>query len=174
MRNHFAKLYSKQIKPPKFSDQEENQEERCRVLVEESDSVKRGAITRLLNDAGFEAIGCGGPKEHPGKRCPLDGGNGCDAAAGTDVIFFSFHMADPESRKILKDLKRLHPKTPIVVEIPKPQAMGHHGLLVGTHIAYAPVTRRSLTEAIMDALVAPDPIMATLRKKKELILEGKG
>ena len=162
------RLRTKQIKPPEFS----GQEGRRRVLVEESDPAMRGAITRLLDDAGFEAIGCGGPEDHPGKRCPLDSGYGCDAAAGTDVIFFSFRLANPENQKILKDLKRLHPKTPIVVEIPKPQAVGHHGLLVGTHIVYAPVTRRSLTEAILDALAAPDPIIATLRKKIDWTSSG--
>ncbi len=137
---------------------------RPRVLVEEQDGAIRSSYVNLLRDAGFEAVGCGGPEDQGSARCPLVMGQGCDAAERADVIFFSFRLADERNRDILKALKRLNPKTPIVVELAKPQSFRYQDVLRGVHLAYAPVTGHSLTKAILDAWEAPNPILESLRK----------
>jgi len=162
------KRRSTDIEPPEFSTVH-----RPRVLVEEQDGAIRSSYVNLLRDAGFEAVGCGGPEDQEGARCslaigqarcPLVKGQGCDAAERADVIFFSFRLADERNRNILKALKRLNPKTPIVVELPKPQSFRYQDVLRGVHLAYAPVTGHSLTKAILDAWEAPNPILESLRK----------
>ncbi len=134
-----------------------------RVLVEEEDGAVRAAIVEMLEDAGFESVGCGGPDTQISGHCPLENHKECGTARHADVIFCSLRMSDPRNREILKSLKRLHRNTPIVVEVPKPQAASLHGSLIGTHVIYTPITRRSLTKAVLDAWKAEDPILATLR-----------
>ena len=145
--------------PPDFRDDHL----RPRVLVEEEDGAVRAAIVDMLEDAGFESIGCGGPDSQASGHCPLESHEKCGATENTDVIFCSLRMSDPRNREILKSLKRLHRNTPIVVEVPKPQAASLHGSLIGTHVVYTPITRRSLTKAVLDAWQAEDPILETLR-----------
>jgi len=143
-----------------------------RVLVEESDGAIRESVVNLLEDAGFEAVGCGGPGENHGARCPLSGTTGCSAAADADVIFFSFRLADPENQQILRMLKRQHPNTPIVVEVPKPKVMTYQELLVGTHPVYTPLTRRTITRAVLNAWAAATPSRASpseSRGHKEMV-----
>ncbi len=152
-------LKNAETNPPEFSEEHL----RPRVLVEEEDAAVRAAIVDMLAEAGFEAVGCGGPDCQSSGHCPLETLDDCGAAADTDVVFCSLRMSDSRSRSILRNLKRLHRNTPIVVEVPKPQAAGLHGVLVGTHVLYTPITRRSLTKAVLDAWKAPDPILATLR-----------
>ena len=122
-----------------------------RVLVEESDGAVRSSVVRLLEKAGFQAVGCGGPDDNAGSRCPLMEPASCPAAAEADVIFFSFRLANPTNREILRLLKCRHPNTPIVVEVPKPQVAAHGELLAGTHPVYSPMTRRSITHAVRKA-----------------------
>jgi len=43
--------------PPDFTQEHL----RPRVLVEEEDGAVRAAIVEMLEDAGFESVGCGGP-----------------------------------------------------------------------------------------------------------------
>ena len=136
---------------------------RPRVLVEEEDGAVRAAIVEMFEDAGFESVGCGGPDAQASGRCPLVSHESCHAADQAEVIVCSLRMSDPRNRDILKNLKRLHRNTPIVVEVPKPQAGNLHGALIGTHVVYTPITRRSLARAVMDAWKAEDPILATLR-----------
>lgn len=146
-------------KSPSFGDEHLHP----RVLVEEEDAAVRAAIVEMLEDAGFESVGCGGPDSQPSGRCPLEHHQECTAAESADVIFCSLRMSHPRNREILKSLKRLHRNTPIVVEVPKPQAASLHGSLIGTHVVYTPITRRSLTKAVVDAWNAEDQILATLR-----------
>ena len=145
--------------PPDFTQEHL----RPRVLVEEEDGAVRAAIVEMLEDAGFESAGCGGPDTQASGHCPLENHEECGAATKADVIFCSLRMSDPRNRQILKSLKRLHRNTPIVVEVPKPQAASLHGSLIGTHVVYTPITRRSLTKAVLEAWKAEDPILATLR-----------
>ncbi len=145
--------------PPDFTQEHL----RPRVLVEEEDGAVRAAIGEMLEGAGFESAGCGGPDTQASGHCPLENHEECGAATKADVIFCSLRMSDPRNRQILKSLKRLHRNTPIVVEVPKPQAASLHGSLIGTHVVYTPITRRSLTKAVLDAWKAEDPILATLR-----------
>ncbi|MAG04682.1 MAG: hypothetical protein CL406_08800 [Acidimicrobiaceae bacterium] len=147
------------VGPGDFSDEHL----RPRVLVEEEDDAVRAAIVEMLKDAGFESVGCGGPDTQSSGHCPLENHEECGATTQADVIFCSLRMSDPRNRQILKGLKRLHRNTPIVVEVPKPQAASLHGSLIGTHVVYTPITRRSLTKAVLDAWKAEDPILATLR-----------
>lgn len=147
------------VGPGEFSDEHL----RPRVLVEEEDGAVRAAIMEMLDDAGFESVGCGGPDTQSSGHCPLENHEECGAATQADVIFCSLRMSDPRNRQVLKGLKRLHRNTPIVVEVPKPQAASLHGSLIGTHVVYTPITRRSLTKAVLDAWKAEDPILATLR-----------
>jgi hypothetical protein len=126
-----------------------------RVLVEESDGAVRSSIVRLLEREGFQVVGCGGPDDNAGSRCPLMKPASCPAAAEADVIFFSFPLSNPTNREILRLLKCRHSNTPIVVEVPKPQVAVHSELLAGTHVVYSPITRRSITHAVRKAWVSP-------------------
>lgn len=149
----------KVIEPPEYTTIH-----RPRVLVEEPDGAMRTSYVNLLRRSGIEAIGCGGPEDQENARCPIEAGTGCDAAELADVIFFSFRLADDRSREILRGLKRMHPRTPIVVEVPKPQAFRYQDVLRGVSTVYAPVTSHSLTKAVLDAWQTPDPILETLRR----------
>jgi len=150
---------SRVIEPPEYTTVH-----RPRVLVEEQDGAVRTSYVNLLRRSGIEAIGCGGPGDHDDARCPIEVGAGCDTAELADVIFFSFRLADARSREILRGLKRMHPRLPIVVEVPKPQTFRYQDVLRGVSTVYAPVTSHSLTKAVLDAWQAPDPILETLRR----------
>jgi len=144
---HHRLRYRRRIQPPRFSRWRSDP----RVLVEESDGATRESFLRVLEQAGFEAVGCGGPDENSGSRCALSGPAGCAAAADADVVFFSLRHSDPVNQEVLRALKRRYPHTPIVVEIPKPKELAHHDLLIGTHPVYSPITRRTLARSVREA-----------------------
>ena len=130
-----------------------------RVLVEETDGAIRDSMIQILEEAGFEAVGCGGPNDHPGSRCPLVVDGTCPAASLADVILFSLRISNPANREVLRSLKQRHPSTPIIVEVPKPKVAALNELLVGTHPVHSPLTRRSLTRAVRNAWASPGPLV---------------
>ncbi len=134
-----------------------------RVLVEEDDPATRQAMVNTLRAAGFDTVGCGGPDDADGRSCPLVQGDGCPAAEDADVILFSFRLADQHNRMILKQIRRANPRTPIVVEIPQPHAARHQDVLVGTTLLHSPVTRKTLTQAVLDAWHGPNRRQRVLR-----------
>ncbi len=150
--------FNRRFEAPRFSRWRSDP----RVLVEESDGAIRDAMVQVLEEAGFEAVGCGGPDDHPGSRCPLVADGECPAAQLADVILFSLRISDPVNQAVLRALKRRHPSTPIVVEVPKPKVVALNELLVGTHPVHSPLTRRSLTRAVRDAWSSPDPLVSAV------------
>ncbi|HIL47356.1 MAG TPA: response regulator [Acidimicrobiia bacterium] len=135
-----------------------------RVLVEEDDVATRHAMVATLRAAGFDTVGCGGP-DHQGERpCPLEVGEDCPAAVEADVIFFSFRLAEQRNRLILKKIRRVNQRTPIVVEIPEPQINRYQDVLNGTTLVHSPLTRQSLTKAVLDAWNGPDRLQRVLRE----------
>ena len=135
-----------------------------RVLVEEDDAATRHAMVTTLRAAGFDTVGCGGPDDHGNHPCPLEIGEGCTAAVEADVIFFSFRLAEQRNRLILKKIRRVNPRTPIVVEIPEPQINRYQDVLNGTTLVHSPLPRQSLTKAVLDAWNGPDRLQRVLRE----------
>lgn len=130
--------------PPRFSP---SGHERPRIVVENVGRAERFVEKSLLEEAGYDVVTCGGPRELTGERCPLPSGGSCPAVADADVLISSFRAQDPQGTEILGAIRRRYPDTPLIVEAP-PAAVDSLGeVLEGCHVLY-PLTGQRLLDAI--------------------------
>jgi hypothetical protein len=127
-------------------------DERQRVLIENPDFGVGFAVERVLEDAGYEVAVCGGPDSLAGHECPLVFTGECDLVSGADLVVHSLNPDRREHAEVLRALRAMHPKTPIVVEVAGPSAAHHEGLLHGCVVIPFPATRESLVGAVAEAL----------------------
>ncbi|MFO7591176.1 MAG: hypothetical protein R6X23_09805 [Acidimicrobiia bacterium] len=125
---------------------------RPRVLVENPDVGVGFAVERFLEDEGCEVAVCQGPDGLPRHRCPLVFDEDCALAAGADVIVHGLNPDRPEHAEVLRALRAKHPRTPVVVEAPKPSLERHAGLLADCVVVPFPATRESIRAAVDRAL----------------------
>ena len=125
-------------------------EGRPRVLVEYPPAGTPTVLADVLERAGFDALVCDRPADHP-ESCRLLQGGACDLAAGADVIFNGFGLAEPEHREIIARLRAGHPDTPLVVETTGPRAEANADLLGGCIRCDSPLRARALVDAVRRA-----------------------
>jgi hypothetical protein len=136
---------------------------RPRVLVEAADGAVRVAVKRILDAAGYEVAGCGGPEAFRGGACPLVEEGRCSLAEGADVILNSLGLGMAESCAVLAAVRERVPDTPVVVEVPQPQLAYHRDELAGCWVALCPMTSAGLRERVHAALDAPDAQVGRVR-----------
>lgn len=129
--------------------------ERPRILVEHADIGMGFALVDFLESEGADVAVCGGPDALKRHRCPLVFGEDCDLATGADLVVHGLNPDRPEHAEVLRALQAKHPDTPVIVEVPKPSAERHPGLLADCFVVPLPATRVSLREAVQRAL-APE------------------
>jgi DNA-binding NtrC family response regulator len=122
-----------------------------RVVVENVDGAERFIEQAILEDAGFEVVGCAGPAELQDSTCPVTAGSDCPAIEAADLVVSSFRVEDPDGSRIIGAIRQRYPDTPIVVEAP-PAAVQRHGeVLEGCHVLY-PLTAQTLLGAASQIL----------------------
>jgi CheY-like chemotaxis protein len=124
---------------------------KVRVLVEDDDGATGMAAVNILKDEGYDAMTCGGPAELSGGRCPLVDRGRCGLVGGADVVVCSLRLSSSDNAEVLRAVKRLHPTTPIVVEVTEPQATALGHLLDGCEKVAFPFTRKPLLRAVSAA-----------------------
>lgn len=117
--------------------------QRPRVLVESADGAERWAIDRILRDAGYDVATCAGPEGHRA-ACPLVVHGRCALAARADVILNTLRLGHPDNVDVLNALSTHYPDTPVVVEVPAPEALARAELLRGFRVASCPLRRAAL------------------------------
>jgi hypothetical protein len=123
-----------------------------RVVVENGDFGIGYAVERVLEEAGYEVMVCGGPENLSKRSCPLVIDGSCDLVAGADVIVHSLNLDRPEHAEVLRAIRSKYPHTPVVVEVPGPTIARHQGLLDGCEIVAFPANRDALLGAVAGAL----------------------
>ena len=128
---------------------------RPRVLVEDPDGAVLWAYTRILDEAGYDVVGCQGPTGADGgglarRCCPLLVGEPCPLVAGADVVVSTTSL--PEGAEILEAVSQ-H-EAPLVVSGPQRTVEARtRSMRPVTSLPY-PVTREKLVEAVSAALEA--------------------
>lgn len=125
---------------------------RARVLVENADAGVGYAMQNLLKDEAFDVQYCGGPDHLRGHRCPLVTEGRCALVEGADVVVHSLNPDRPDQAAVLRAIKKLHPDTPVVVEVPTPAREAHADLLEGCTIVPMPATRTAIIDGVRRAL----------------------
>ena len=125
---------------------------RPRVLVEYPPAGTPTVLADVLERAGFDTMVCDRPADDP-ESCRLLQAGSCDLAAGADVIFNGFGLAEPEHQEIIDRLRATHPDTPLVVEATRPRAEANADLLEGCVLCDSPLRARALLEAVRQAAV---------------------
>ena len=120
------------------------------VVIEGTNRDAAAAQLAALEQAGFSVTTCGGPDALPGGVCPLVGGDPCPWVDAADVIVHDLSLDKPAYREILQELRRTHPDTPVVLEIPEATARHHASLLEGCHVVY-PYDMDRFVQAVTDA-----------------------
>ena len=121
-----------------------------RVLVEHADHATAAATENVLRSAGYTVAGCEGPG--PAGPCSLVADGSCAEAAEADVILYGLRVWDDDERAVLRELRRRHPDTPVVVAVPQPRLDDVVGHLDGCHVLAVPYTRATVRSAIDRAL----------------------
>jgi len=129
---------------------------RPRVLVEESDVAQAYAYWRLLDNNGYEALWCRGPRGLSPRPCPLVACGQCALVERADVVVSSLGLHHQSSRKVVAALRRLHPKTPVVIQASQqmlarwaPLFEGHWGPM------QIPANKGSLLDSVQSVLAKP-------------------
>lgn len=127
---------------------------RARVLVEDADGAEREACEQVLLRAGYDVAGCGGPEAMGRRYCPLVRTGECTLVAGADVVYNNLRLSNQDNREVVRALHRQAPETPVVVEIPAPEKLRYHPLLVENTVVLAPALAADITRAVGIALVS--------------------
>ncbi len=128
--------------------------ERPRVLIENPDDKQGLACASVLRRAGYSVAVCPGPVEshRPPGRCPLIGSDGCSLVDGADVIVSSLGLETAHGRQVVRALRRLHPGTPLVVEV-EPEDLGRYRDVVeGCRVLESPASPETLLAAVRESL----------------------
>jgi DNA-binding NtrC family response regulator len=123
--------------------------EQVRVVIEHTDDAARFVEERVLRDAGYEVVGCGGPGELPGAACPVTLGGDCPAVAEADIVVTSFRVESRAGAEILRALRRRYPEVPLVVEAPPAAVQRYPEELEGCYVIY-PLTAERLVAALAE------------------------
>lgn len=111
---------------------------RPRALVEDADGASQWATARILERAGFDVSCCDGPDSS--RTCPLVQAGECELATGADVIFNKLELDRVENRDVVTTLRGTCPATPLIVEVPQPQAERLADTLAGCELLFFPAT----------------------------------
>jgi AmiR/NasT family two-component response regulator len=103
----------------------------ARVVVENHDDVMRNALIAMLRAAGFDAVGCGGPRAFPDGECPLVTGDDCALLDDADAVFMDLDLDLQPEAPVLEALRARYPDLPIVLELPTSTARRHAARLDG-------------------------------------------
>ena len=129
---------------------------RPRVLVEDPDGAVLWAYTRILDEAGYDVVGCQGPTGADGgalarRCCPLLVGEPCPLVAGADVVVSTTSL--PQGAEILEVVAQYEAE--IVLSGPERTVeVRTQGIRPVTPLPY-PVTRTKLVDAVAAALEQP-------------------
>jgi hypothetical protein len=133
---------------PRFG---EDRDATVRVVVEIPDPGDRWVASKLLTEAGYEVVSCGGPSDLD-QRCPIELGEGCPAIADADVVVSSLRADVVRHGGILAGVRARYPDTPLIVEAPAMVAAAHPDVLAGCEVVF-PFTAETLRTRI-DAVLA--------------------
>lgn len=122
---------------------------RARVLVENPDGVERWAVSRALEDAGYDVRTCAGPAE--GEECPLLARGRCPLLDEADVVVSTCRLI--RSREILAALSS-RPGPRVVFEAPKPELERWAELNRDAVLLGLPATERTIADAVAEAVAA--------------------
>jgi hypothetical protein len=120
------------------------------VLVEYPPAGTPTVLADILERAGYDTMVCDGPADRP-ETCRLLQSGDCDLAAGADVIFNGFGLAEPEHQEIIERLRATHPDTPLVVETTGLRADANAELLDGCIRCDSPLRARALLDVVRRA-----------------------
>lgn len=124
-----------------------------RVLVEHPDTTVRDILVRNLQDRGYAALGCGGPRPDTegAVSCPFLHQEHCPAVDGADVIVNGLPVGQVSTRVMLHRARTQHPDLPVILEAPDIVAEAHDLDLADAHLYPMSVERLTL---LIDTLVA--------------------
>lgn len=129
---------------------------RPRVLIEEPDVARAYAYWRLLDNNGYEASCCRGPRGLDPRPCPLVACGRCELVERADVVVSSLGLHRESSRKVVAALRRLHPDTPVVIQASQ-QMLARWAPLFEAHWGpmSIPANKRTLLDSVESALAKP-------------------
>lgn len=93
---------------------------RPRVVVEHEDPVWRWAAAGVLEQAGYQVLGCGGPHELADGKCPMVTTGRCALIEGADVVVNGLGIREPVHQDVLGAVQGSS-SVPVLVELPSPQ-----------------------------------------------------
>jgi DNA-binding NtrC family response regulator len=125
----------------------------ARVVIESANRDAAIAQLAALEGAGYSVTHCGGPDAIRGRVCPLVTGEPCPWVDAADVVVHDLDLDRPEHREILRTLRRTHPDTPIVLELPEATARQHACLLASCRVIF-PFDMDRFVQAVADAVQA--------------------
>lgn len=106
------------------------------VVLECADPKAVDARRAALEAAGFSVTVCPGPDASRRRMCPLRADEPCPWVDAADVVVHDLDLDIPEHRAVLRALRRTHPGTPIVLELPEQVATRHADVLRDCHVVY--------------------------------------
>lgn len=124
---------------------------RPRVLVEHPDAAERAVLEHRLGEAGFSVATCAGPDATQGRACPLAVEGDCPLVSRADVIVHGLPIGHEENREVLRLLRARYSDTPVVVEIPRPEAERYTGTLAGCVVLPFPASGEEIVRAVSEA-----------------------
>jgi CheY-like chemotaxis protein len=127
---------------------------RPRVLIEHPDAAERSVLEHRLEEAGFSVASCGGPDATEGRACPLAVDGACVLVAHADVIVHGLPIGHQENREVLRLLRARYPDTPLVVEMPRPEAERYPGTLEGCTVLPFPARGDEIVRAVREAVAS--------------------
>jgi hypothetical protein len=125
-------------------------QDRPRVLIEYPSAGTPTVLAEVLSRVGYESAICERPADRP-QSCRLLRTGECALAAGADVIFNGFGLANAEHRQIISELRATYPETPMVVETTRLRAEANADLLEGCTRCDSALTSQVLVEAVQEA-----------------------
>jgi hypothetical protein len=140
-----------EIVPVAFS---EPRGSRPRVLVEASEWARATAISQSLDEAGIEAVICGGPEGHD-LRCPFVGGGPCVSLDGADAIVFMLRLTDVRNLELLGRLRQKRADLPMVIAVPPPLADRYADVLAGARVVAWSATAADVVAAVGELIQPP-------------------
>lgn len=160
MRSLRARLHSFSQRPPRRAPESSDavlpawptSDVRPRVVVEHEDPVWRWAAAGLLEDAGYQVLGCGGPHELTDGGCPMVAEGRCTLIDGADVVINGLGVRDPAHRAVLASIRAHSSGLPVLVELPSTQQDRLEADFPGCQRIPFPVRPHDLVTAVSVAL----------------------
>jgi AmiR/NasT family two-component response regulator len=126
---------------------------RPRVLVEARDDGWRRTTVTVLEQRGYEVIGCVGPRSESDEPCPAVEGGRCPGAAHADVVICDFDAADHHTRSLPTAVAHeLREGASVIVLVGPADAHLHRDVLEGCRVLHRPVGQEDLLGAVATAV----------------------